>query len=293
MTKTLRLEDLITVLFCLFMAALTFWKREQIPTWKVRVAVDGVIVAISLVMPLTLRVWESRTTRFLRYWYPVAAVALVFFNLKGVVAGINPHDYDQQLIAIDRWLCGGVNPTQWIQQFGRPWLDEYLQLAYVSYYFIPIVVGIALFHQEDPGIFREKEPFRRALVVFLLTFYLSYVGYLLVPAIGPRFTLPHTREINGLLLTPYLKKIINILEPTHRDCFPSGHTAVSVAALLIALRHKRRLFWWLLPVVLSLIVSTVYHRYHYVVDVIAGMVLGAFAFCLGEWLFEQWERRWG
>jgi membrane-associated phospholipid phosphatase len=186
-----------------------------------------------------------------------------------------------------------VSPTHWINRFSTPWLDEYLQLAYMSYYFIPIITGAALYNLQGDDTFEPRESFRRAVVVFLVTFYLSYLGYLLVPAVGPRFTLHYTKELNGVLLTPYLKRLINILEPTHHDCFPSGHTAISVVALLIAFRYRRRVFWWLLPVVCSLIVSTVYHRYHYVIDVIAGVALGFFSFFLGEWLFDMWKRRWG
>ncbi len=290
MKKAIRLEDWITIIFCLFMAYLTFAKRENIPHWKHKVLIDMMIVALSVVIPITTKDKDNKLSRFLRCWYPVAAVAMAFFNLRGVVEGINPNHYDQQLIAIDRWLFGGVDPTQWLQRFSRPWLDEYLQLAYISYYFIPILTGIGLYSMQDSGFTQDMEPFRRAVVIFLLTFYLSYIGYLLVPAVGPRFTLHYTKELNGVLLTPYLKKMINILEPTHNDCFPSGHTAVSVVALFIAFRYRRRLFWYLLPVVLSLILSTVYHRYHYVIDVIAGVVLSVIAFFLGEWLFNLVER---
>ena len=289
MRRTVRPEDLVTVAFSLIMALLTAAKRERIDGWQVKVTIDLLVAVAALAIPYVHGRMGRGATRIARDWYPVGAVAVAFFNLRGVVAGINPRDYDLQLAAIDRWLFGGINPTQWMERFSRPWLDEYLQLAYVSYYFIPLVLGLVLYRwaDEPPG-----ESFRRAVLVLLLTFYLSYLGYLLVPAVGPRFTMPHSKELNGLLLTPYLKRLINLLEPTHRDCFPSGHTAVSFAAFLLAFRHKRRLFWWLLPVVLSLIVSTVYHRYHYAVDVLAGMVLGLFAFLFGEWLFDHWESRW-
>ncbi len=291
MRRVVRIEDAITVVFCLFMAALTLWRHRDIPFWGTRVAVDMAVVALSIAIPLLARRFPGRCTALARDWYPVLAVTLVFFNLKGVVAGVNPHDYDPQLIAIDRWLCGGVDPTRWIERFANPWLDEYLQVAYTSYYLIPIVTGVGLYTLREN--YPDDTPFRRAVVVFLLTFYLSYLGYLLVPAIGPRFTLPHSRPLQGVFLTPYLKRFINTLEPTARDCFPSGHTAVSVAALMLAFRHRRRLFWWLLPVVLSLIVSTVYHRYHYLVDVIAGVALGVLCFFAGEWLFRAWGTRWG
>ena len=54
------------------------------------------------------------------------------------------------------------------------------------------------------------------------------------------------------------------LQRVDRDCFPSLHTALSAVALVYMWRHTRRLFWWSLPLVVSLWFSTVYLRYHYV-----------------------------
>ena len=66
---------------------------------------------------------------------------------------------------------------------------------------------------------------------------------------------------------------------------------ITVVVLIVAWRHARRVFWWLLPVAALLIFSTVYCRYHYVVDVIAGMVLAFATVPLGERLYERMARR--
>ena len=58
-----------------------------------------------------------------------------------------------------------------------------------------------------------------------------------------------------------------------RDCFPSGHTEIALVVLLYAWRFERRYFCGLLPAVGLLLFSTVYLRYHYVVDVLAGALL--------------------
>jgi membrane-associated phospholipid phosphatase len=44
----------------------------------------------------------------------------------------------------------------------------------------------------------------------------------------------------------------------------------------------------LLPIVLALIISTVYCRYHYVVDVIAGFGLTLLSVILGGWYYRRW-----
>ena len=73
-----------------------------------------------------------------------------------------------------------------------------------------------------------------------------------------------------------IDRTINELEHTKLDAFPSGHTMITVTVLIVAWQRARKLFWYLLPVGTLLIFSTMYCRYHYLVDVIAGLIL-AFA----------------
>jgi membrane-associated phospholipid phosphatase len=73
----------------------------------------------------------------------------------------------------------------------------------------------------------------------------------------------------------------------HRDVFPSMHVAISCLVWLYAFRNSRPLFWLLSPLILSLWVSTIYLRYHYLVDVAAGLVLAPASFLLANWLFGR------
>ena len=72
------------------------------------------------------------------------------------------------------------------------------------------------------------------------------------------------------------------MESCPRDCFPSGHTEIPLITLWLAYRFKRRLFWVYLPIVMGLVCSTVYLRYHYVIDVIAGMALAGIVILLAR-----------
>jgi len=57
--------------------------------------------------------------------------------------------------------------------------------------------------------------------------------------------------------------------------------------LIVAWRRARKLFWVLLPIALLLVISTMYCRYHHVVDVIAGIVLAFATVPLGDRLYEK------
>ena len=69
-----------------------------------------------------------------------------------------------------------------------------------------------------------------------------------------------------------------VLEGSNRvDVWPSLHCAVSAFILGFAWRHHRREFWWLAAPVAGLWLSTIYLRYHYLVDIACGFALAALA----------------
>src|SRR5262249_60038741 len=120
---------------------------------------------------------------------------------------------------------------------------------------------------------------RRYIFTLMICYYVSYAGYFLLPALGPRFAQAHEYTVS-IVSSPVSRTIsdtINQLEKTKFDVFPSGHTLISVAVLLVAWKRARRAFWFLLPVASGLIVSTIYCRYHYVADVLAGIACAAVA----------------
>jgi membrane-associated phospholipid phosphatase len=115
------------------------------------------------------------------------------------------------------------------------------------------------------------------------------MGYLLVPAIGPIYTLrdQYTVPLHQSLLM--LNREVDFMDfaRIRRDVFPSLHVAISFVAWLYAYRNSKKLFWILSPLIFSLWVSTVYLRYHYLIDVVAGLILAPLSFLLANWLFHR------
>lgn len=237
------------------------------------------IISIAWLSQLT----ERSTLRMLRFFYVIPMVYPMYQQSQQLVPALHPRDYDQLLIELDRMLFG-TDPTHWFARFANPWLTEYLQMCYVSFYLLPIAVAFSFFFQRRiPTMLR----FGRMIV---FGFYVSYLAYFALPAIGPRFTLHEfsqlDRELPGIVLTPYLRALVNEgggIEPgepfpervVNRDCFPSGHTMMTLLTIILAWRCRSTLRVPVTIIGLSLIVATVYLRYHYVVDLIAGAAFAA------------------
>jgi membrane-associated phospholipid phosphatase len=76
------------------------------------------------------------------------------------------------------------------------------------------------------------------------------------------------------------------------NCFPSMHTSVAFAILLLALREKSATFRVLMVAyATAIIVSTVYMEIHWIIDVFAGVLLGTASVYVTDWLIERGHSR--
>lgn len=280
-----RPADTVTILFLVFLLLLTgsFYRVLQKGPFLVG------LYSMLIVVQILLARYRGNGRMFALSHdliFPVICVLLIFDSLEWVVHSINPQDIDPLLIRLD-YLIFGDHPTVMLEQIMHPILTDLLQIAYTTYYFIPVSYGIVLLSKQ------KRDEFDRSIFLILFCFYLSYLGYILFPALGPRFTIDHlqTRGLQGFLIAEPIQQILNRLEGIKRDAFPSGHTAVTVLVLYCAYRYERRFFRICLPVVAALIFATVYCRYHYVVDVFAGLLLTLFCVIAGERYYNWWLRR--
>jgi membrane-associated phospholipid phosphatase len=209
-----------------------------------------------------------------RYWLkellPVPVVPYIFLNLGRLIPLINPNTYDAELEALDRRLLG---PETQAALYAIPlptWFAEVLTLAYSTFFFLAIALVVTLAARRDPFL-------PRATAAVIVTFIVSYAGYFVVPAYGPRATVAQERyaTLPPGLVGEKVRDLLDHWEKTKTDAFPSGHTMVTLAVLFCARRRHRKLYDTLLPVGALLILATVLLTYHYVVDVLAALPLTA------------------
>jgi membrane-associated phospholipid phosphatase len=249
-------------------------------------AMLGFVVIVSAIARsrpkfLPRRGWLGTAVGLVVDFYPIALIPLVYDSLGFLIPALNPVEKDPWLIAIDR-ATFGLDPTLWLQRFIWPPLTDVLYLAYATFFFFPLFVGIPLWR-------RSPAMGRRFLFLISLAFYISYAGYMLVPAEGPRAGLSGVHLVS-LQQTPISRLVAGSLDGLERnrvDAFPSGHVLVTTLCLITAARQFKRLFLALLPLALLLMVATLYCRYHYVIDVIAGLALVPFVQIAANRLYDR------
>jgi len=280
-----RPADVITIIFLLFLLTLALMFYHSIPRAQFLISLYSILIIAQVIIA---RFKNRGRLMGLLYdlLFPITCVLVIFDSLEWLVHYVNPEDIDSILIRLD-YMIFNNHPTVLLEKITNPLLTDLLQLAYSTYYFIPISFGVVLLLND------QREKFDRTLFLILFCFYLSYIGYILMPALGPRFTINHlqTAELQGFIVAEPIQKFLNRLEGIKRDAFPSGHTAITLLVLYLAYRFERSYFWIFLPIVSALIFSTVYCRYHYVVDIIAGFGLTLLTIFMGEWYYEWWLKQ--
>ena len=158
-----------------------------------------------------------------------------------------------------------------------------MQFAYAFHLFnIPIVACFIYLR-------RPHVRFREMMCGLLVVSFLGLVGYVSVPAIGPMYTLHSQYTVPLTTPVAVFNREMEFMDLARirRDVVPSLHIAISIVVWLYAWRNSKRLFWALSPFILSLWISTIYLRYHYVVDCIAGLILAPLSYMLANWLFSR------
>jgi membrane-associated phospholipid phosphatase len=227
---------------------------------------------------LTQRFWH-----FWRHWYPHLFFLFCFEELGALVHLTSPRWQDAKLIAFDHWLTG-VHPAIWLEQFATPGRNEFMQFAYLTYFVYLLVLGGILYYRED------WQGYWSVMTYSAVAYVIGYVIAIFLPVQSPWFAMAGSwqGELHGGPFTA----VISFIEHYGRvrgAAFPSEHVAGSFAALWGAWRHRRWLFWVMLPLMLCMCVSTVWGRNHYVADIFGGIVTGTLGYVIGKWLMKKRE----
>lgn len=295
----LKAYDFIVISFYIFLIILNLLFHNQIENWQTFVVLDLLTIIFVFLLAYTAETYRYKILRIIHYLYLIPLVLLTFKEIYFLIRPLRPNDYDQLLIDIDRWLFG-VDPTVFLYKFSHPVITEMLQIIYGMFYFLPIILGLALLRK------RKLVEADFAIFTIIYGFFLSYSGYFALPAIGPRFTLHNfhseNNEMPGILITGFLRDVTNAVESiprgttnpesiVQRDVFPSGHTMITLVVIYLSVKLKSRSRFFLIPAGTLLIFATVYLRYHYVIDLIGGLVFMLFCVFTSPLIFNWWSKR--
>ncbi len=250
---------------------------------------------------IQLHAWRPavRGIDFLRHTYPI----LLYFGFYQETGLLNQMLYsgylDPHFLRLERWMFGWQPGIELMERFPSRAVSEVLYAAYFSYYLMISGVALAL-------LIRDRRQFAHFISVVSLVFYVCYLTFIFMPVVGPYILYPGvvTRPLPAdvmpatPLTTPatvqagvFFQIMAWIFEhfETPGAAFPSSHVAVALCTVYFSFLYLRPIRWAHLVMVILLCISTVYGRYHYVTDVIAGVLTAVIMIPLGNRLYFKFR----
>lgn len=206
--------------------------------------------------------------RVLQALLACAGLPAVFSALALVLPHLHPEPYELPCYRFDVAVFGGDVTAGLRARLGDAAV-AWLQFSYASFYLLPIAAALAALRR------RGVHAFDRAVATATGCFLISYLGYLWFPTLAPKLVLPlaGAPAADGGALAATVAQLIDAGECNPRDCMPSGHTMLSLVAVILVWRHARSLLLPFLAVVVPLIAATLCLRYHWPIDVAVGAAL--------------------
>lgn len=279
-----------------------FFHGERLTAWPWLLLAHGAGVAlIHGLIRISARFPACRSLDWLRHYYPIP-LFIVFYRETELLNQMFHAGYlDADFLRLEQWLFGMQPGLELLARFPARWLAEVLYAAYFSYYLMIAGVGLAL-------LWHDQRQFAHFIAVVSFVFYVCYTIYIFVPVVGPRIVyrslvdepLPldvvpaintdPPESVQGAVFFRIMGWIYDHFEAAGA-AFPSSHVAVAICTVYFSFLYLRRIRHVHLIAAILLCVSTVYGRYHYVVDVAAGLVTAAVLIPLGNRLYFKFANR--
>jgi len=205
-------------------------------------------------------------------------VASSYGALRVVLPAAAPRVVDSTLYAIDLRVFH-VEPALAWDRFVTPWTTEWFAFFYFGYFFI-----LASYILPFMLLAQNMAMLARFATATFFTFCCGHLLYIVVPGFGPHWFLATSfkHELPGGLFWGLVNATIDSAG-AEKDIFPSLHTAVPAMFTLLAFRFRRecrafRASWLLTGLCTTqIIIATMFLRWHYLIDICAGLALAVLA----------------
>jgi hypothetical protein len=237
--------------------------------------VRGGLVKDNFIAPLTYRVAVYGT------------VQISYFELRELLPLVNPNSLDRALSFIDERVLH-FEPSLFMDRFVTPTTTEWFAFFYFGYFALLAshVLPMVFFSRRNDLV----APFALGMI---FVYAMAHTLYMVVPGYGPvRFLAD--RYQHELPSGVWLNAVLNAVQSggAQKDIFPSLHTAGPVFLSLFSYHHRDKLpFKYTWPFVsffsANIVIATMFLRWHYLIDVLAGIALSVTGFYVSAWVSKR------
>jgi len=215
-----------------------------------------------------------------------------YLELRLILPACSSRAVDASLYALDLRVFHFEPAVAW-DRFVNPLTTEWFAFFYFGYFFL-----LAAFVLPFMFFGRNMAILARFSTAIFITFCCGHLLYILVPGYGPYRYLASTfaHPLDGGLFWGLVRQTVADAG-AQKDIFPSLHTAVPSTFTLLAFRYRRefrpfRLAWPFVAFCTSqIIIATMFLRWHYLIDICAGLTLATLSVGVSDRLVRRDDAR--
>ena len=265
-------ELLAIVYFTLFGVGALLSVRGRLRSFRAALCAAAAVTGVMII--------ASKTSVSVRAWMPHAYLVVGYWLPALLVGTLNPSAFEAWLMRTDARLRRHIPPLS-------DWATHLAELSYLMCY---PAVPVAFIVVWTYGDLVDTERF---WVSVLAAGFLCYGNLPWLPSRPPRLVHFHGSQsadmdrgrVASKVEPPQVIAVLNVAvlaRVSHQlNTFPSGHVAVSVAAAASAFAVLWPAGLALAIVAVGVAAGAIVGRYHYVLDVVLGVLVGVIAVVLG------------
>jgi membrane-associated phospholipid phosphatase len=279
--RRVRPSEWIAIGYFTYVAALSpfFPLPSGIAAWPLLLAVAVFVLIVVLATPEEP---DNKPAPFsiARDWVALALILIAYHEMNWFTPAVRDYHLELGWIRFDRLLLDRWGLRAAIESLG-PLIPMYLEACYLLVYAVGSFSVAALYFAH------HRTRVDRFLVIYLTGCLLAYALFPFFPSEPPRVVFPGTDSPH--YLSPIRALNLSLVNGygIHSSVFPSAHVSSAFAAAwgLMAVMPKRP---WIgrgmLIYAISVAIATVYGRYHYAVDALAGFGVSLAPLAIAWWM---------
>jgi len=264
--KKIKSFDLIVIFYCVLTGIYIFLGSNQLENILFHLLIRVIFIALIFLL-ISVKNSNNKPLSFIRDFYPLLLLGF-FYGETDYFNNILFENFDFYFVKIESFIFGSQPSLDFSEYIPHKWFSELMHFGYFSYYLFTIGVPLLFY-------VKKKQEFNKSMFIIISSFCAYYILFILFPSIGPQFYFEHSNTVvpNGYIFDKVMYLIVKYGE-TETGAFPSSHVGMAIVFLILIWKNFRNYFTILLIPASLLVLSTVYLKAHYAIDVIAGGISG-------------------
>jgi membrane-associated phospholipid phosphatase len=277
-----RQSEIVEVLYFFWLSALTLILSDR-PHADIRVFILALGVAASILLLTRAQSRHPLGFSIVRDWWTLALVLVAYRSLDWFAPTHYSVNLEQSWLRFDVVLLETWHVRMLIESLGALF-SMYLETCYL------LTSAAGCFALAILYIAGKRDRANCFLLVYVLGTLLSYAVIPFFPSRPPRVVFPTIAAPDITTAIRLFNLLVLSKAGIHTGVWPSAHVSSTFSAawgLFLCFPERKRFGWIFLVYAASVAVATVYGRYHFAVDSIAGVGVSLVAVAAARWILPH------